>query len=58
MPEYQDDYKAVFPLWCELDILDAHDYREELVEYAGLPDFKSFSASAFACSTRKGLLPF
>jgi hypothetical protein len=33
MEEYGNDYRSVFPLWCELDILDAHDYREEFLDF-------------------------
>jgi hypothetical protein len=25
-------YRDVFPLMCEVDILDAHDYREEVFD--------------------------
>jgi hypothetical protein len=31
-----DDYREVFPLWCGLDILDAHDYREDFFRYSVL----------------------
>jgi hypothetical protein len=30
-------YRDVFPLMCEVDILDAHDYREEVLENLKMP---------------------
>jgi len=36
MDEYRDEYRGAFPLWCALDILDAHDYRQEVFEGMGL----------------------
>jgi hypothetical protein len=31
MEDYSSDYRVVFPLWCKPDILDAHDYRAEVM---------------------------
>lgn len=28
----QAEYRDMFPLLCKVDILDAHDYREEVFE--------------------------
>jgi hypothetical protein len=36
MDGYCDEYRGVFPLWCVVDILDAHDYREEVFDGMGL----------------------
>jgi len=43
MNEQSPSYREVFPLWCEIDILDAHDYREEVFEYSLLKDVKPFN---------------
>lgn len=29
------DYRSAFPLWIELDILDASDYRDSIMEAIG-----------------------
>jgi hypothetical protein len=43
MVDYGSEYRAAFPLFCYVDILDAHDYRESVFE-----QLKSFSVNAFA----------